>query len=210
MKKIVARVFLYSVALVVAYGIYERSHTPIETDEEYCKRTGRIQINDRFFKYDVFENGTMKPITDMLLKKCNGDAWCEVDGSYQYVLEIPYQESNASKTPSDVINTNGGDCDEKSFLLASLLLEKGHPCLMITTKDHIYLAVHVENESQLTSPLAYFIVRNKKYYIAETTITKGYVGQYNNVTKHEINGIFDMVEKKEVPLDQVEYCGIKD
>ena len=209
MKKIVARVFLYSVALVIAYGIYERSQTPVETDEEYCKRTGRIQIKDRFFKYDVFENGTMKPITDMLLQKCNGDAWCEIDTSYQYVVGIPYKESNESKTPSDVINTNGGDCDEKSFLLASLLLEKGHACLMITTKDHIYLAVHVENESKLTSPLSYFIIQNRRYYIAETTTNKGYVGQYNNVTQHEINGIFDMVEKKEIPLDHVEYYGIK-
>ena len=204
-RRVVSRVGLYSVAAMVAYSIYAHSNVPVETDEEYCERTGRVKIHGRFFKYDVYENGEMKTISDMLMRGCNGEASCEIDRAYQYVLSIPYQESGGNRTPSEVINQNGGDCDEKSYLLATLLLQQGHRCVFVTTKDHGFIAVHVEDDHLLKRPLSYLTIDAKKYYFAETTWTHGYIGQYNDVEVHDVDAVFDMVAKKEVPLSKVEW-----
>ncbi|DAB39280.1 MAG: hypothetical protein A2552_05185 [Sulfuricurvum sp. RIFOXYD2_FULL_44_160] len=164
-----------------------------------------VKIHEKFFKYDVYEHDEMKPIVDMLTKECNGDSYCEIDRAYQYVLKIPYKESTVNRNPSDVINQNGGDCDEKSFLLATLLLQNKYPCLLVTTKDHGFIAVHLPDDRSVKHPSTYLIIDGKKYYFADTTLLEGYIGQYNNVKKDDINGVFDMVVKKEIPLDQIEY-----
>ena len=204
-RAVISRVVLYSIAAIVAFGIYERSQLPVETDEEYCERRGMVKIHEKFFKYDVYEHDEMKPIVDMLTKECNGDSYCEIDRAYQYVLKIPYKESTVNRNPSDVINQNGGDCDEKSFLLATLLLQNKYPCLLVTTKDHGFIAVHLPDDTSIKHPSTYLIIDGKKYYFADTTLLEGYIGQYNNVKKDDINGVFDMVVKKEIPLDQIEY-----
>ncbi|OHD78005.1 MAG: hypothetical protein A2023_03750 [Sulfuricurvum sp. GWF2_44_89] len=204
-RAVISRVVLYSIAAIVAFGIYERSQLPVETDEEYCERRGMVKIHEKFFKYDVYEHDEMKPIVDMLTKECNGDSYCEIDRAYQYVLKIPYKESTVNRNPSDVINQNGGDCDEKSFLLATLLLQNKYPCLLVTTKDHGFIAVHLPDDRSVKHPSTYLIIDGKKYYFADTTLLEGYIGQYNNVKKDDINGVFDMVVKKEIPLDQIEY-----
>lgn len=203
-RAVISRVVLYSIAAIVAFGIYERSQLPVETDEEYCERRGMVKIHDKFFKYDVYEHDEMKPIVDMLTKECNGDSYCEIDRAYQYVLKIPYKESTVNRNPSDVINQNGGDCDEKSFLLATLLLQHKYPCLLVTTKDHGFIAVHLPDDRSVKHPSTYLIIDGKKYYFADTTLLEGYIGQYNNVKKDDINGVFDMVVKKEIPLEKVE------
>lgn len=204
-RAVLSRVVLYSIAAIVAFGIYERSQVPVETDQEYCERTGSVKIHDRFFKYDVYENGEMKSISDMLSKECNGDKYCEVDKAFQYVLKIPYKESNVSRTPSDVINENGGDCDEKSFLLASLLLPKGYSCVLVTTKEHGFLAIHFEDSKLISEELSYLLIDKKKYYFAETAGLSGFIGAYNGVKSTEVDGIYDMVKKQELPLEKVEF-----
>ncbi|MBN2869906.1 MAG: hypothetical protein JXK04_03020 [Campylobacterales bacterium] len=204
-KRMVARIALYGVAGLAAIFIYARGNVPVETDAEYCERTGRVKIQDRFFKYDVYENGEMKTIADMLSRGCNEDAYCEIDRAYQYVLKIPYQESSTNRNPSEVINQQGGDCDEKSYLLATLLLQQGHRCVFVTTADHGFIAVHLENGDALQSPSSYLTVDGKKYYFAEATFTTGYIGQPNDVARNEIEAVFDMVGKKEIPIDTVRF-----
>lgn len=200
-KRIMYRIGLYGAAGIITFSLYTRANVPPETDEEYCQRRGMVKIHDRFFKYDVYEHGEMKPIVDMLTKECKGNEYCEIDQAYQYVLKIPYKKSAANRNPSDVINQNGGDCDEKSFLLATLLLQNQYECVLVTTKDHGFIAVHVPNDISLKHPSSYLVLNGKKYYFAETTFSAGYIGQYNNVEERDIDAVFDMVAKKEIPLD---------
>lgn len=204
-KRLFYRIGLYSVAGIIAYSLYARANVPPETDAQYCDRKGMVKIHDRFYKYDVYQHDEMKPIVDMLTKTCNGDAYCEIDHAYQYVLSIPYKSSTTSRTPADVINQNGGDCDEKSFLLATLLLQNQYPCVLILTKDHGFLAVHVPNEKSLKQPSSYLTFEGKKYYFADPTLKAGYIGNYNDVKQQEVIGVFDMVTKKEIPLKKVAF-----
>jgi hypothetical protein len=204
-KRLVYRIGLYGMAGIIAYSLYARANVPPETDEQYCQRKGMVKIHDRFYKYDVYEHNEMQPIVEMLIKECKGDSYCEIDHIYQYVLSIPYKESTTDRNPSDVINQNGGDCDEKSFLLATLLLQKHYECLLITTKEHGFIAVHVPDEKRVKKPSSYLRFNGKKYFFAETTLTNGYIGDYNNINPKEIEGVFDMTAKKELPLDTVEF-----
>ncbi|MCK9372705.1 MAG: hypothetical protein M0P91_05865 [Sulfuricurvum sp.] len=204
-KRLFSRIALYSIAALIGYTIYAKANVPPETDAEYCKRKGMVKIHNRFYKYDVYQHNEMKPFVDMLTKGCNGNPYCEVDRAYQYVLKIPYKESSTNRNPSDVINQNGGDCDEKSFLLATLLLQKQYPCLLITTKDHGFIGIHIANEKEITAPASYVSVEGKKYYLAETTTPVGYIGQDNGVKEQEIEGVFDMMAKKEIPIEQVDF-----
>lgn len=204
-KRIFARIVLYGVAGIIAYSLYLRANVPPETDAQYCKRKGMVKIHDAFYKYDVYEHDEMKPIVDMLTKTCNGDAYCEIDHIYQYVLTIPYKSSTASRNPADVINQNAGDCDEKSFLLATLLLQNKYPCVLILTKDHAFLAVNVPNDQSSKQPISYLTFEEKKYYYADATLKAGYIGQYNNVKQQEITGVFDMQAKKEIPLKKAQF-----
>lgn len=204
-KRLFYRIGLYSVAGIIAFALYSRANVLPETDQQYCKRKGMVKIHDRFYKYDVYDHNEMKPIVDMLTKGCNNNELCEIDRAYQYVLKIPYKESIANRNPSDVINQNGGDCDEKSFLLATLLLQKKHECLLLTTNDHAFIAVHVQNDVALKQPSSYLIFNGKKYYFAEATVKTGYLGQYNNVNQQKIEAVFDMVAKKEIPLNEVKF-----
>jgi hypothetical protein len=164
-----------------------------------------VKIHDRFYKYDVYQHDEMKPILDMLTKTCNGDPYCEIDHAYQYVLSIPYKTSTINRNPADVINQNGGDCDEKSFLLATLLLQNKYRCMLVLTKDHGFLVINVPNEQSLKQPSSYLTYDGNKYYFADSTFSSGYIGEYNNVKEEEITGIFDMVEKKEVPSNKVQF-----
>lgn len=204
-KRLYYRIGLYSVAAIIAYSLYARANVPPETDAQYCKRKGMVKIHDRFYKYDVYEHDEMKPIVDMLTKTCNGDASCEIDHVYQYVLSIPYKSSTINRNPADVINQNGGDCDEKSFLLATLLLQNKYPCVLILTKDHGFLAVNVPNNQSLKQPTSYVTFNGKKYYFADATLKDGYIGQYNDVKQQEITGVFDMEAKQEIPLEKVQF-----
>lgn len=202
-KRLFYRIGLYSAAGIIAYTLYARANVPPETDAEYCKRNGMVKIHNRFYKYDVYQNNEMKPFVDMLVQGCNGDPYCEVNRAYRYVIKIPYKVSTTNRNPSEVINQNGGDCDEKSFLLATLLLQKQHACLLVTTKDHGFIGVHIPDEKNIQNPSSYLTFDGKKYYFAETTISNGYIGQYNGVKVQEIEGVFDMAAKKEIPMEQV-------
>ena len=204
-KRLFYRIALYSVAGIIAYTLYARANVPPETDAQYCSRKGMVKIHDRFYKYDVYEHDEMKPIVDMLTKTCNGDAYCEIDHAYQYVLSIPYKASTTNRNPADVINQNGGDCDEKSFLLATLLMQKKYHCLLILTKDHGFLAINVQNDQPLKKPFSYLTFEGKKYYFADATLKAGYIGQYNDIKEQEITGVFDMQAKKELALDKMQY-----
>lgn len=204
-KRLFYRITLYGTAAIIAYILNIRANVPPETDAQYCKRKGMIKIHDRFYKYDVYEHAEMKPIVDMLTKTCSGDSYCEIDRIYQYVLTIPYKTSTINRNPADVINQNGGDCDEKSFLLATLLLQNKYPCILILTKEHGFLAVNIPNDQSLKKPSSYVTFNGRKYYYADPSFKSGHFGEFNDIKEQEVIGIFDMETKKEVALNKVEF-----
>lgn len=172
------------------------------TEQETMKKEGVIKLNQKFIKYDIKENGEFKIIANMLKAGCKDDL-CEIKKDFEYVTKIPYMITDKAKKPEEVINMNGGDCDEKSFLFASLLIEQKHNCIIIFTKDHAFMAVNVKNENDLKKPNAYIEIEQKKYFYAETTAEGSYIGWYNNIHPKEFEGIYDINNRKEVNLNKI-------
>lgn len=198
--RIIVYCFLAGLALYV-FSHKETGNDPL-TEENYREK-GFIKVKDRYIKYDVYENGEVKTIADMLAKGCEGDDLCEIENSFRYVMNLPYKDSQTNRVPSDVINQNGGDCDEKSFLFASLLIQRGHECVLVITHEHAFVAVHIEKDKKLTKPFAYLRINGKNFYYAETTAKGSYVGWFNEMGPSLFEEVYDINQKKEIPMNQI-------
>lgn len=172
------------------------------TKENYREK-GYVKAKERYLKYSVYEKGEVKPIADMLAAGCGGDDACEIDNMFRYVLHLPYKESRADRDPSAVINQNGGDCDEKAYLFASLLIQRGHECLLVITHEHAFIAVHVKNDARLPAQAAYVSVGGKKYYYAETSAEESAIGMFNKIPHDAFEAVFDINRKIEIPLSEI-------
>jgi hypothetical protein len=65
----------------------------------------------------------------------------------------------------------------------------------------MFVAVNEKNNK--TKKVNYIEIKNEKYYIAETTNNKGYIGQYNEIDKNDYIGIYNVNEKKNINLKDV-------
>jgi len=164
-----------------------------------------IIVDHRYLQLNIYENGEVKTIADMLAKGCDNNDLCEIEKTFKYVSDLPYKTTSLDKKPDDVINQNGGDCDEKSFLFASLLLQRKHESLLIVTKDHAFIAVHVENEKELKKPHARLVINGKNYYYAEVTAKESRIGQFNGIRPSSFEVIYDVTQKKEIPKESIRF-----
>lgn len=77
------------------------------------------------------------------------------------------------KFPLETLYDKGGDCEDTSILLASLLKELGYGAVLIQFDDH--MAVGIKGEDSL--PGYYFESYGVKYYYIETTATGWEIGE---------------------------------
>lgn len=204
-KSVIFRVIVY--ILLAGGGWYLSSYYSSDKSshgfsEKDYRENGYIKAKDRYIKYNVYENGEVKPIADMLSAGCNGDDACEIENIFNYVLHLPYKESQIDRDPSAVINQNGGDCDEKAYLFASLLIQRGYECVLIITKEHAFIAVHVKNDKKFSGEAAYLSIEGKKYFYAETSAEGSEIGQFNGFGLDQIESVFDILHKKELQPSQ--------
>lgn len=195
------RIVLYIFVAAGAYLYLQPSKATQPLGETNYREKGYIKAKERYLKYSVYENGEVKPIADMLARGCNADDACEIGNIFHYVLHLPYKESQGDRDPSAVINQNGGDCDEKAYLFASLLIQRGHECVLVITNDHAFIAVHLQNDRDIPSESAYLEIGGKKYYYAETSAEGSEIGRFNGFGSDQIESVFDIVHKREIPLD---------
>lgn len=202
--RVLIRVVVYTLLAGGSLYLYLQPSKAVSTlDENNYQDKGYIKAKDRYLKYNVYENGEVKPIADMLSAGCNGDDACEIGNMFHYVLNLPYKESSGDRDPSAVINQNGGDCDEKAYLFASLLIQRGHECMLIITKEHAFIAVHVKNDKNLSDKSTYLSIDGKKYFYAETSAEGSKIGEFNGFGLDQIESVFDISRKKELQPDQM-------
>lgn len=166
-------------------------------------------IENTTFQNNTDDTGKLKEFAKAITSKCNNEKNCEIENLYKYVTNIPYYTSDKpTKTPTEVIATNSGDCDEKSFLLATLLKEKKHNSLLIFTKQneiyHTFLGIET-NKQNTDQKNTFLKINNKKYYYAETTWNKSYIGEFNGYNKKDIVGIYDIENKKNISIKKIEF-----
>ncbi len=172
-------------------------------EQQMMEEKGIIRVGNRYLQYGVKEQGGIKPITDMLEGECRDDH-CKIERYYTYVKRLPYEAGtkNKDKNALDVILNGKGDCDERSYLFASMLFQNHYESVIIYTQDHAFVGVHIPNYDT-TEPRCYLLIKGKKYYYAETTDINGYLGSYNGVDPQKYVLIYDVNAKKEIPLGEV-------
>ena len=166
---------------------------------------GVIELNGQYIKTNLATSGELTALASNLTQKCNGNDACEIENLFDYVTRIPYRTDYTSRSPKEVLRTNWGDCDDKSNLFASLLNERGFDYRFVYVPHHVFVVVHVEDESQLPFLSAKLTIDGKAYYYAETTAAGSHIGTFNGQFPYAFDGIYDIVKNEAVDLKSVSF-----
>lgn len=172
-------------------------------EQNYMQEHNLIKIQDCYVWYGVKENGEVKPITDQLERNCHND-FCKIENYFNYVKNIPYQEGekNKDKNAVDILMKGKGDCDEKSYLLASMALQGKYQSIMIYTKDHAFLGINIPNYAT-NEKRSYLEINNRKYYYADSINKASWIGAYNGIDPKEYKFVYNVNERKEIPMSEI-------
>lgn len=166
---------------------------------------GVIELNGKYIKTNLAKSGELATLAGSLTQKCNGNEACEIENLFNYVTHIPYRTDYTSRSPKDVLRTNWGDCDDKSNLFASLLNERGFEYRFVYVPRHVFMVVHVDDESTLPFLSAKLTIDGKAYYYAETTASGSRIGEFNGQFPYAFDGIYDIINNEAVDLKKVSF-----
>lgn len=175
--------------------IIYRAPTP-EEEQEYMKEHNLIKLGNEYHWCGIKDSKDILPITKALDMDCQDD-FCKIQKYYDYVKRIPYEKGTQGKDKNaiEVMEEWKGDCDERSDLLASMMLANGYKAILLYTKDHALTALNIPNYES-NDNRAYIQYQERKYYIAETTNQSGQIGAYNDEVMHNLKYIYDVNEKR--------------
>lgn len=159
---------------------------------------GVIEVNGMFIKTNLARKGELKNLSARLVEGCGGDDGCEAQKLFDYVTAIPYRTDYTSRNAREVIRSGWGDCDDKSNLFASLLNERGIDYWFIYVPKHVFVAVHLKDDSALPFIRASLDEGGKRYYYAETTATGAKIGEFNGQFPSAFEGIYDLEHHREI------------
>lgn len=182
--------------------IIHRAPTP-EEEKAYMQEHNLIKLGNEYHWCGIKESKDILPVTKALDIGCLNDL-CRITKYYDYVKQIPYEKGTEGKDKNaiDVMQEWKGDCDERSDLLASMMLANGYKVILIYTKNHALTALNIPNYES-NENRSYVQYQGRKYYIAETTNINGQLGAYNNEVMHNIKFIYDVNEKKVVSSEEI-------
>jgi hypothetical protein len=166
---------------------------------------GIIELNGQYIKTNLAKAGELTALASNLTQKCNENDACEIENLFDYVTHIPYRTDYTSRSPKEVIRTNWGDCDDKSNLFASLLNERGFDYRFVYVPHHVFVVVHLEDQSHLPFLSAKLTIDGKAYYYAETTASSSHIGDFNGQFPYAFDGIYDIVKNEAVKLKSVSF-----
>lgn len=179
-----------------------REPTP-EEEQAYMQENSLIKLGNEYHWCGLKETEDILPVTKALDMGCQDD-FCRIEKYYNYVKNIPYERGtqNQDKTATDVMKQWKGDCDERSYLLASMIIANGYKIILIYTKDHTLTALNIPNYDS-NDNRAYVLYQGRKYYIAETTDPNGQIGAYNKNVMQNIKYIYDINEKRVAKREEI-------
>ena len=125
------------------------------------------------------------------------------------------------KFPIETLYERGGDCEDKSILLATLLHILGYDVVLFTMKianenvGHVAVGIHLRNVNR-SNPLSHYLkdfynYKGKKYYYMESTsnetVMMGGYGVHYYVGVSPMEAGFEIEELKFVPFGNYHYHG---
>ncbi len=112
-----------------------------------------VQRADPYISKIVFDDINLRTQAASIVSGCpSGDKECQVNKLYRYVIEnYDYYSDPRSRefiqSPSETMKVKGGDCEDLTILLSSLLENLGIKTYLVLTETHAYsLACDVDTE----------------------------------------------------------------
>jgi len=157
--------------------------------------------NDGTYINSTAQNQELSTLATQLTKNCHNKK-CQVQSILNYVTNIPYKINNfKAHSPQKTIQANFGDCDDKSNLLISLLHELSIESYFVLVPEHIFVIVSLEN---ILHKKAMYL-REKPYYILESTAKNSTIGFPLHYKLQEIEAIIEPFENKKLKIDKLVY-----
>ena len=166
---------------------------------------GVIELEGMVIKTNLAREGELSKLADTLTEGCNNDQGCEVQKMFDYVTNIPYKTDYTSRNAKKVVESNWGDCDDKSNLFASLLNEKGYEYRFVYVPHHVFVVVHLNDTDDLPFLRASLKIEGKNFYYAETTSEGARIGEFNGQFPYNFEGIYDIKKNEPVERDTVSF-----
>jgi hypothetical protein len=166
---------------------------------------GVIELNGMVIKTNLAHQGELTQLAERLTRECNLDQGCEAQKLFDYVTHIPYRSDYTSRNAKKVIESNWGDCDDKSNLFASLLNERGLEYRFVYVPHHVFVVVHLDDTDELPFLSAKLKIGGKNFYYAETTAQGSRIGEFNGEFPHRFEGIYDLQNNEPVPLKNISF-----
>ena len=150
--------FLLIISTVVISGcLQEESPTKSPTTTQLPKTEVTsdpiIQRAEPYISEIVFDDINLRKQAASIVSECpSGDKECQVNKLYRYIVEnYNYYSDPRSgefiQSPSETMNIKGGDCEDLTILLISLLENLGIKTYLVLTEDHAYcLACDMDTE----------------------------------------------------------------
>ncbi len=138
-----------------------------------------------------------------LTQTCSNKA-CQVQRILDYVTEIPYRINHfQANSPQHTIQSNFGDCDDKSNLLISMLHALDIEAYFVLVPKHIFVITPLENPALSKIPGLW--IDGKKYYILESTAKGSTIGFPFHYSIKDIEAIFEPFSNKEIHYQNIVY-----
>ncbi|WP_440951883.1 hypothetical protein [Methanococcoides sp. FTZ1] len=167
---------------------WEYDNTKFWMQNEYYKESYELYSErSRSRDYDQFAND---PYDDVVISQITTQIeTLAAEGGYgedeipyiatAFVQSLPYVSDSASagydeypRFPFETLYHGGGDCEDSSILLASILHEMGYGVALITLPGH--MAVGVQGDESISG--SYYNYNGIRYYYLETTASGWDVG----------------------------------
>jgi hypothetical protein len=116
-----------------------------------------------------------------------------VSNDLHYVSD-PNDGIEYAKPPVETIISGGGDCEDKTVVLCSLLESVGVKTFMGFTPDHVFALVHFPKSYPALRGVPFIIVEGQRCYILDGADPGAIIG-YGNVDPSRIERIFDVRRK---------------
>ncbi len=164
-------------------------------------------VLDRWKQYTekiLFEDIELREYAISIAEDCpSGDRECQAASIYSYVVEnYKYYDDprfrNLIQSVDETMQLNGGDCEDLTILLNSLLENIGIKTYIVVTEDHVYSLACNLNEQSLSfrssaqTLMKWYDVNNELCVVLDATAGQGsYVGDepYTGSNKTAIDSV---------------------
>ena len=114
-----------------------------------------IQDAELYLNQIVLEDVNLRTWAASVVRECpSGDKDCQINKLYRYVVENydyysdPRRSGEFIQSPAETMRVKGGDCEDLTILLVSLLENLGIKTYLVLTESHAYcLACGVDSEN---------------------------------------------------------------